>query len=258
MIKSLILKSANSQLVPRELHQLQSSLTVTREVEKAYSELMQINDGMSSGIQRIQNEAARRRTQARSPKAATVKIPKVMRTEVNLTKFFISMRNNLVNQEQKLSELRFKHDSLITIETQNNKHIQNILYKYKHVFGDAKEMFDVLEKYEESNLCMDGIFQAMMISSNFIAYVIRSRTNDFYSFKRSSLPEREFASERIPTAWKSSLDPQGKDIWNQAVKFLYQQGTQRYDSSFNYLQVLSLGCDKDTRVPLNVEAFRLD
>ena len=211
---------------------------------------------MSSGIQHIQNEAARRRTQARSPKAATVKIPKMMRTKDNLTKFFISARNDLVSLEQNLTELRFKHDSLNTIQTQDNKHIQKILYKYKHVFGDAKKMLDVLEKYEESNLCMEEIFQAMMINRNFIVYVLRSRTNDFYGFRRSSLRER--ASERIPTEWISTFNPKDKDIWNQPVKFLYQQGTQRFDSSFNYLQVLSLGCHKDTRVPLSVEVFRLD
>ncbi|KAK2555506.1 Ankyrin repeat domain-containing protein 50 [Acropora cervicornis] len=258
LIKSLTVKSANNHLVPRELHQLQSSLTVIREIKKANSELWQANEEVLSGIQRIQNEAARRRTQARSPKAATVKIPKMMRTKDNLTKFFISAGNDLVSLEQNSRELRFKYDSLNTIQTQENKHIQKILYKYKHVFKDAKKMLDVLEKYEESNLCMEEISQAMMINSNFITYVLRSRTNDFFSFWRCSLPEGEFASERIPTEWISTFNPKDKDIWNQPVKFLYQQGTQRFDSSFNYLQVLSLGCDKDTRVPLSVEVFRLD
>ena len=258
MIKSLVLKTVNNQLAPRELHQSQSSLTVVREAEKANSELLQINEEMSRGIQRIQMEVARRRAQTRNPKAATVKIPKVMRTGLNLTKFLISLENDSVSLEQKISEVRFQRDSLNTIETQNNKYIKKILYKYKHIFGDATEMFNVLEKYEERNLCMDEIFQAEMIKLNFMAYVYRSRADDFYSFMRSSLADREFASERIPTEWISSVEPEDKDIWNQAIRFLYQQGTRRYDSSFNYLQVLSLGCDKDTRVPLSVEVFRLD
>lgn len=181
-----------------------------------------------------------------------------MRSGFNLTKSLISLGNDLVVLEQKLNEIRFRHDSLNTIQTHDNKYIEKILYKYKQVFGDTTEMLNVLEKYEESNLCMEEIFEAKMISSNFIAYVVRSRTNDFYSFGKSSLPEREFASERIPAEWISIVEPQDKDIWNQAIKFRYQQGTQRYDSSFKYLQVLSLGCDKDTRVPLSVEAFRLD
>ena len=258
IIKSLMVKTANNQLIPRELHQLQSSLTVIREVQKANSELSQINKEMSNGLQRIQMEVARRRNQVRNPKAATVKIPKVMRSGFNLTKSLISLGNDLVILEQKLNEIRFRHDSLNTIQTHDNKYIEKILYKYKQVFGDTTEMLNVLEKHEESNLCMEEIFEAKMISSNFIAYVVRSRTNDFYSFGKSSLPEREFASERIPAEWISIVEPQDKDIWNQAIKFRYQQGTQRYDSSFKYLQVLSLGCDKDTRVPLSVEAFRLD
>ena len=119
-------------------------------------------------------------------------------------------------------------------------------------------MFNLLEKYEESKLCNEEIFQAKMINMNFIAYVTRSRIDDYYSFERSCLREGEFASERIPTEWISIVEPQGKVTWNEAIKFLYRQGTQRHDSTFDYLQVLSLGCDKDTRVPLSVEAFPLD
>ena len=79
---------------------------------------------------------------------------------------------------------------------------------------------------------------------------------DFFSLL--AYKDTSFATERIPNEWLTTFDPQDEVGWNQAVKFLYLQGTQRYDSSFDYLQALNLGLDRNTRIPLNVETFRLD
>ena len=122
--ESLVGKITNYRLVLTELHQLQSFLTITREVRNANLELLQINEETSNGLQRIEVEAARRRNQARNPNATTVKIPKVMRTWSNLTKSLISLGNDLASQEQKVSEARFRHDSLNAIDTHYNKHIK--------------------------------------------------------------------------------------------------------------------------------------
>ena len=118
-------------------------------------------------------------------------------------------------------------------------------------------MLKLLEKYEESNLCMEEIVEAMMINSHFCCYVSQSRATDFLSLMRSA-NEREFAKERIPSEWLESIVLQEVVVWNQGIKFLYQQGTQRYDSTFDYLHVLSLVLDRNTRIPFSVETYRFD
>ena len=256
MMNSIFEKVRNNRLVPREFHALEASLIIQNEVKKATLEFLQLDEDMDNGYQRMEMEAAPRVNQARNPNAGNVKIPKVLRTSLNLTEFVISLGIYLQKYEQTVSEFRFQHDSFNNIAT-HNKYIKIFLRKYRHIFGDTKEMFDLLKKYEESDLCKEEIFQAKMINFQFVVYVLRSQTNDFFSFQRGFLLIKEFASERIPSEWILGFEPQDKVTWNQAVKFLYQQGTQRHDSTFDYLQVLSLGCDKDTRVPLSVEAFRL-
>ena len=91
-----------------------------------------------------------------------------------------------------------------------------------------------------------------MINAQFCNYVHRSRVADFFS---SCVHNGEFVTERIPSGWFETFAPQDKVVWNQAIKFLYEKGTQRYDSTFDYLQVLSLGLDRDTRILLSVETF---
>ena len=118
---------------------------------------------MDNGYQRMEMEAAPRLNQARNPNAANVKIPKMLRTSFNLTEFVISLGIYLQKYEQTVSEFRFQHDSFNNIAT-HNKYIKIFLHKYRHIFGDTKEMFDLLKKYEESDLCKEEIFQAKMIN----------------------------------------------------------------------------------------------
>ena len=60
----------------------------------------------------------------------------------------------------------------------------------------------------------------------------------------------DYLSKRIPHEWTKPAE----NGWNQAVKFLYKQATQR-DLAFDYLKDLSLGLDKETRIPLSVDAL---
>ena len=106
-------------------------------------------------------------------------------------------------------------------------------------------------------MCEEEIFQAKMINSQFAIYASRSRANDFFSLLRTPPSESTLTYKRTPTEWLTIVKRQDKRPWNQAIKFLYQQGTQRYDPTLDYLQVLTLGCDKDTRITLSVDALFL-
>ena len=95
-----------------------------------------------------------------------------------------------------------------------------------------------------------------MVYFQFTTYVLRSQTNDVFSFPRTPLSKSTFTYKRTPSECLTSGEPQRKITWNQAIKFLYQQAaTHRYDPTFDYLQVLTVGCDKDTRIPLSVDAL---
>ena len=86
-------------------------------------------------------------------------------------------------------------------------------------------------------------------------YILKSQEDDVLNLMRISLDKAEFISQRIPAEWKTTDEEKGRiPTWNDAVKFLYQQATHR-DLTFDYLEVLSLGLDKDTRVPLSADAL---
>ena len=250
--KSLVGKFANSQLVPRELPQVEAFLKIIEEVKNAKSEWLQIHIDSVNGYERIETEVMRRRNQVRHVNTASTKIPKVIKSQFMIP---VSMKSDLIKDQQTLSELLFKHDSTRMILSHKHKYIKKILHKQRHVFGDTRKLFQLLENYEESDLCKEEIFQARVICLQFRTYVLRSRVSDFFSFNRCKLEE---FSERIPSEWLGIFDPQDKVVWNQAIKFLYEQGTQKYDSTFDYLQILTLGLDRDTRIPLSVETFRFE
>ncbi|XP_068759740.1 ankyrin repeat domain-containing protein 62-like [Montipora capricornis] len=256
IIKSLGGASQNVQLIPRESPQLQRYLEINLKAERAISELSQLFKDLRNGGARHKMVVTQRRNNARVPNTTAVEIPKAFNSRSNLKQRFLSWANRSERQKHLLSELLFEHDSSNALLTHQNKYLKEILHKYSEVFRDTKEMFELLEKYEESNLCKDEIFEAKMISLQFRTYVLRSQTNDFFSFLRTPLlSESTFTSKRTPSEWLTSGEPQRKITWNQAIKFLYQQGTQRYDPTFDYLQVLTLGRDKDTRIPLSVDAL---
>ena len=86
-------------------------------------------------------------------------------------------------------------------------------------------------------------------------YIVSSHTDDLVSLMRNTLYKAEFTSKRIPRAWKiANAGNEWTPSWNWALKFIYQQATKR-DLTFDYLQVLSLGLDRDTRIPLSVDAL---
>ena len=253
LTESLVEKFTNTQLVPRGLPQFEDFLKIIYEVRSASSELSQLLEDSLNGLERTETEVMRRRNQARYINITSIKMPKIIKSQVMIP---VSSENALIRGKQRLSEILFKHDSTNMISRHINKYIKRILREHRHVFGDTRKLFQLLEKFEESDLCMEEIFQADMIILQFHNYVLRSRMTDFFSLL--SYKATSFATERIPTEWLATFYRRDEVLWNQAVKFLYLQGAQRYDSTFDYLQALSLGLDRSTRIPLNVETFRLD
>ena len=251
--ESLVEKLTKTQLVPPELPQFEASFKIIHEVRNANSELLELYEDSLNGLERIETELMRRRNQARHVNTSSMKMPKVLKSEIVIP---VSLINELINSNQRLSESLFERYSCKMIIRHTQKYLKKILHEHRHIFGDPRILFQLLEKYEESDLCMEEIFQANIIILQFQNYVLRSRSTDFFSFLAHKA--ESFATKRIPSEWLGTFDPQDEVIWNQAIKFLYQQGTQRYDSTFDYLQVLSLGLDRITRIPLNVETFRLD
>ena len=249
------MKEIQSEL-QRITESLNGKLTNTqaiREVMHAKLELLQLGNDLSNIRKKTEMEVVRGRNQARYA-ITSVKIPKVMKS---LSTKVLHLRNRLNTQKRELSELRSSHDSNIKAMNHLLNYMKKILYQHRDVFGDTTKMLKLFEKYEESNLCMEEIVEAMMINFHFRCYVDQSRATDFLSLMRSA-NEREFAKERIPSEWLESIVLQEVVVWNQGIKFLYQQGTQRYDSTFDYLHVLSLGLDRNTRIPFSVETFRFD
>ena len=246
-------KFMNTKLDPRELPQLKALLKIIYDVRSAFSEFLQVFGDSLNGLERTETEVMRRRSQARYINTTSMKMPRIMKSEVT---FPVSFKSELSREKQRLSEMLFKHYSANMVSSHIHKYIKIILRKHRHVLGDTRKLFQLLENFEESDLCMEEIFQADMIIRQFKNYVLRSRMTDFFSLR--AYKDTSFATERFPNEWLMTFDPQAVVGWNQAVKFLYLQGTQRYDSSFDYLQAFSLGLDRNTRIPLNVETFRLD
>ena len=251
--KSHVGKFMNIKLVPRELPQLKAFLKTIYAARSAYSEFLQVFGDSLNGLERIETEIMRRRSHTHHINTTSIKLPKIMKSDVTIP---VSFENELSRGKQILSEMLFTHYSANMISRHIHKYIKIVLRKHRHLFGDTRKLFQLLEKFEESNLCKEEIFQADMIIRQFKNYVLQSRMTDFFSLL--AYKDTSFATERIPNEWLTTFDPQDEVGWNQAVKFLYLQGTQRYDSSFDYLQALNLGLDRNTRIPLNVETFRLD
>ena len=172
---------------------------------------------------------------------------------INSQKLNLSTKKNAKQQEQRLRKLYFNYESSKAITSHRNKYLKDILHKYRGVFGDTSTVRKLLERSEESDLCLDEIFHAELIIMKFHNYVVNSQADDLLSFMRCPMDRAKFTSQRIPIEW--TVERKGwTSAWNRAVKFLYEQATHR-DLTFDYLQVFNLGLDRDTRIPLNVDAL---
>ena len=177
-----------------------------------------------------------------------VQYPKFLPADIMKSLF---IQKDLIHRsEQRLRELHFKHKSQNAIDRHKLTYLKKFWYEYKNLFEERKEFINLLEKYENSELCKEEIFQAELLKLAFNNYVQKSRVNNPESWTRGRLEKAEFLFNRIPEEWIAIKE----GGWNQAVKFLYQRATRR-DLTFEYLKDLNLGSDKDTRIPLSSDSL---
>ena len=261
IIKSGSSGNENFQLIPRQFSQLENHLTTILAVQEANLDLFRLSDDVLKGFKKTDLEIARRQnSEANTPTTTDIQVPKsIIIHEPTIMESFLTLMKDVKETEEGHRSIRFRYASTAAIMSHRNKYLKDILHKHSGVYGDTRNMVKLIEKYEESALCLDEIFQIMLLRMKFTIYVSRSRVSDYLSFRKSSLVKTEFTSKRIPREWmpdNAVFDRHSP--WNQATRFLYQQATQRDVTLYNYLQVLTLGQDKDTRIPLSVDAlFRL-
>lgn len=256
ILKAGRVTNMNSQLIPREFIYRQILLKTLADMKAALKDLSRLSKDVLQGMDRAKMEVRRRRKRNTS-NTTNLNFPKFIMVHLPSTRQrLLTLWRKAKQNEQTLRENRFRYESTKAIMSHHNKHLKDILHKHSGILGDTRNIIELLEKYEESALCLDEIFQAKFIKLKFHNYVSISRAHDFLSFWQTSLDETEFTFKRSPLEWTAVSEMEKSTLyWNQAVKFLYQKATQRDTNTFDYLQVLSLGRDKHTRIPLNVNSI---
>ena len=245
LISSVNAQQNRLQLVPRGLSQPYTTRETLVAVKKAFSDLSRL----SVLLERYNDndEIVRRRNDTETSGSLYV----------NSQKLSLSHKKRMKQLDNGIREMHIRYESSKAIESHINRHLKEILHEHSGVFGEEETttIRKLLERSEEKALCMDEIFQAEVMIMKFTHYIVNSHTEDLISLKQRSLYSAEFTSRRIPEEWKILGARKGSiPTWNLAVKFLYRVATKR-DLTFDYLQNLSLGLDKDTRVPLSVDAL---
>ena len=247
-----IISLINLQLGSRDVSQLQTFLDTLRDAQKVNLELSRLFEDLSKSSEKFDTAIERQRNETTAPITPLITFPKHVLMKVgSISQQLLRNTKELNWQERQLRETRLQYQSLKARTSHRNKYLKSILHKHSG-------LMKLLEMHEESQLCLDETFYARLLILKFNVYVSRSRTGDLVCLQRTGLDKGEFASKRIPSEWTPGyVYDERTSFWTEAVKFVYQQATQR-DLAFDYLQVLSLGFDKDTRIPLSAEALFFD
>ena len=247
-----IIKSLRSGVVLSEQSLIQQTLEVLIERWLALQDLSVLFDDVIQGSEEIElnlkvgSIVGKAITDETS--SIAVQYPKFISTDIMKSLFI--QKDQIHRSEQRLRELHFKQKSQKAIDRHEFTYLKKFWYEYKNLFEERKEFINLLEKYENSKLCEEEIFQAKLLKLAFHVYVQKSRVNNPESLTRNRLEKAEFLFNRIPEEWIGMKE----GGWNQAVKFLYQRATRR-DLAFEYLKDLNLGSDKDTRIPLSSDSL---
>ena len=247
-----IIKSLRSGVVLSEQSLIQQTLEVLIERWLALQDLSVLFDDVIQGSEEIElnlkvgSIVGKAITDETS--SIAVQYPKFISTDIMKSLFI--QKDQIHRSEQRLRELHFKQKSQKAIDRHELTYLKKFWYEYKNLFEERKEFINLLEKYENSKLCEEEIFQAKLLKLAFHVYVQKSRVNNPESLTRNRLEKAEFLFNRIPEEWIGMKE----GGWNQAVKFLYQRATRR-DLAFEYLKDLNLGSDKDTRIPLSSDSL---
>lgn len=244
------LPRAKTQLIVRDKKLLQGTLRTFFVALNILGDLSRLSKDITEGFNHIKlMEITRRNILKNASSVLSIKFPKRLERR-SVTKQLLQSKELLNQQEQSLREIYFSWESRGKIMTHMNERLKSIFTRHREFFRDTTKLLQLLEKYDESQLCLEEIFQAKLMTMKFRAFVLRSELDDLISFTRRSLMKADYLSRRIPREWTKPA----KKGWNQAVKFLYKQATQR-DLAFDYLKDLNLGWDKETRIPLSVDAL---
>lgn len=247
-----IIKFLRSGVVVPEQRMIQQVLEVLLKRDLALQDLSALFDDVAEGLKEIELKLGRIRMNAITNKTSSLVAhyyyPNFVSADI-IQKIFFA-KNLSHHSQQLLRELNFKHRSWKAIDRHRIAYLKKFLYEYKDLFEDRKAFFNLLQKYERSELCEEEIFQATLLKSAFQTYVPKSRLDNPENLLRDRLEQAEFLTNRIPKEWRA----EGEAGWNQAVKFLYQRATKK-DLAFDYLKDLSLGYDPDTRIPLSAESL---
>ena len=247
-----IIKSLGSGAVLSEQSFIQQALEVLVERKLALHDLSALFDDVKQGLEEIdlnlKGGSIGEKAITDETSSIAVQYPKFLSADTMQSLFIL--KDQVHRTEQRLRELHFKQKSRKAIDRHQLTYLKKFWYEYKNLFEERKEFINLLEKYESSELCEEEMFQAKLLKLAFHIYVQKSRLNNPESLTRNRLQKAEFLFNRIPEEWIDKVE----GGWNQAVKFLYQRATQR-DLAFEYLKDLSLGSDKDTRIPLSSDSL---
>ena len=247
-----IIKSLGSGVVLSEQSFIKQALEVLVERQLALHDLSALFYDLKQGLEEIdlnlKGGSIGEKAITDETSSIAVQYPKFLSADTMQSLFIL--KDQVHRTEQRLRELHFKQKSRKAIDRHQLTYLKKFWYEYKNLFEERNEFINLLEKYESSELCEEEMFQAKLLKLAFHIYVQKSRLNNPESLTRNRLQKAEFLFNRIPEEW---IDKE-EGGWNQAVKFLYQRATQR-DLAFEYLKDLSLGSDKDTRIPLSSDSL---
>jgi len=243
------LPSAKPELVVRDNKVLQKTLKTLFVGLKALDDVSRLSKDITEGLKHAElMEITRPNFLINASTVLSIKFPKRLERR-NITQQLLQNKKEVSRHEQSLRKSHLSWESNKEIMSHMSERLKRIFLGYSEFF-DTTKLLQLLEKYDESQLCLEEIFQARLMTIKFHTFVVRSQVDDLVSFLRSSLMEADYLSKRIPREWTNPAE----NGWNQAVKFLYKQATQR-DLAFDYLKDLSLDWDKETRIPLSVDAL---
>ena len=245
-----IIKSLRSGVVVPDQRMIQKALQILFDRKQALQDLSALFYDLEQELEELNQKVGSIRGKVITDKTSSLADQLTNIFPADTVQFMFSLEDMAFHNDLRLREENVRHKSMKAINRHKLTYLKKFWYEYKNLFKDRKEFFNLLEKYERSELCREEFFQATLLKLAFRNYVFKSRADDLESLMRRRLENAEFISNRIPKEW-TSTETGG---WNKAVKFLYQRATKR-DLAFDYLKDLSLGTDADTRIPLSADSL---
>ena len=209
------LPSTKTQLVVRDKKVLRETQKALFVALKALDDVSRLRNEIAEGLEHAKlMKITRTNFLINASTVLTIKFPKRLERR-NITQQLLQIKKKASRQEQSLHENFLSWESTKNILSHMNERLMNIFQEYSKFF-DTRKLQHLLEKYDESQLCLEEIFQARLMTLKFHTYVVRSQVDDLLSLMRKSLMKADYLSKRVPHEWTKPAE----NGWNQAVKFL--------------------------------------